>query len=328
MNERVKGYLKLVLKAGISAILLYILILSINLEDFIVAGKRFPMWSLAPLTLIFIGTVFFGSLRWQVFLKGHDISQGIWKGVELYLVGYFFNNFLPSGVGGDVVRGWSAGKKSGKMFEVYASIAAERWAGVLASVFIGLVFLPIVRPPAFITIITVLMNLGFWAITVFFIFLNLEDFTRKIFSKLPFKIGDKISDFIGAVRHYRKDFRIMFDGFILSIIYQGSLIAFVWLIAIIAGVSSIPWTAYFVFVPIIWVVSMLPITFNAFGVREASFSYFFSLWGATHAQGLLVSLIFVGTSIIAGIIGGIIWGATGHSQKRKSDTSRDIRTQQ
>lgn len=316
MNQKLKSSLTLAIKVSISAALLYFLLTRIDLENFIIAGREFPLWSFAPLTLLFIGTVFFGSWRWRVFLRAHGIEQGILKGVELYMVGYFFNNFLPSGVGGDVVRGYSAGKTHGRMSEVYASIATERLAGLLGTLLIALIFLPIVRPPAPLPLVILLLNAAFWAGTIVFIFLNLETFIRKVLGKLPFGIGLKIADFVEAVRHFRKDKKALISGLLLSVLYQGSLIFFVYVVARIAGVEEIPWSAYFCFVPLIWIISLIPISLNALGVREASFSYFFAIWGASEAKGLLVSLVFFGTSIICGVIGGIIWAISGHRAKK------------
>lgn len=316
MNEKTKNTLTLAIKVTISAALLYFLLTRIDLESFIAAGREFPLWSFAPLTLIFIGTVFFGSWRWRVFLKAHGIDQGILKGVELYMVGYFFNNFLPSGVGGDVVRGYSSGKDHGRMAEVYASIATERLAGLLGTLLIALAFIPIVSPPAPLPLVILILNAAFWGGTIVFIFLNLEDFIRKVLGKLPLGIGEKIADFVEAVRHFRHDKKALVKGLLLSVLYQGSLIFFVYIVARIAGVTEIPWTAYYCFVPLIWIISLIPISLNALGVREASFSYFFAMWGASEAEGLLVSLVFFGTSIICGVIGGIVWAISGHRAKK------------
>ena len=315
MYRKIRGYIIFAVKVTVSAGLLYFLLTRINLESFIAAGQDFPMWSLAPLTVLFVGTVFFGSWRWQIFLSAHGVRQSILKGVKLYLVGYFFNNFLPSGVGGDVVRGYSAGKDAGRMSEVYASIAAERLTGLLGTMLIALIFLPIVRPPSPLSAIILLLNAALWAGTILFIFLNFENFLRKLLGKLPFGVGHKIADFVEAVRHFRKDRVVLLKGLLLSVIYQGSLISFVWVVAQVAVVKEIPWSAYFVFVPLVWVISLIPISLNALGVREASFSYFFGMWGAPEAKGLLVSLVFFGTSVIAGAVGGIIWAISGHRAK-------------
>ncbi len=316
MNEATRKHLTLAVKVSVSAALLYFLITRIDLEGFLAAGREFPLWSFAPLTLIFICTVFIGSWRWRVFLGAHGLKQSILKGVKLYMIGYFFNNFLPSGVGGDVVRGFSAGKDHGRMSEVYASIAAERLAGLLGTLLIAAVFLPIVRPPSPLPIAILFLNAIFWIGTILFIFFDLEAFLRNILKILPFGIGNKVADFVEAVRHYRKDRAALAKGLLLSILYQGSLIFFVYIIARIAGVAEIPWTAYFCFVPLIWIIALIPISLNAIGVREASFSFFFGLWGASEAKGLLVSLVFFGTSVICGILGGIIWAASGHAAKK------------
>jgi len=315
MKDSVKKPLTLALKLSISAALLLYLLHKIDLEDFLVASKEFPAWTTIPLLIFFIATTIIGSWRWKVFLNGHGMKQSIGEGIKLYLIGYFFNNFLPSGVGGDVVRGYRAGKKQQRIGDVYASIASERLMGLLATLFIALVFLPIVRPPSPIPLIVLILNAALWLGTILFVFLDYERILGKILMKLPMNIGQKILDFIDAIKHYKNDKIVLLKGFILSVLYQGSIITFVVLIALVCGESQIPITAFYVFVPLVWIISMIPISLNALGVREASFSYFFTLWGSTEAKGLLVSLIFLGISILSGIIGGIIWAISGHKEK-------------
>jgi len=221
LKEKTKNTIIFAAKVIIAAALLYLIITWIDLEDFIAAGREYPMWSLIPLVIFFVGTIFFGSWRWKVFLNAHAIEQSILNGVKLYMVGYFFNNFVPSGVGGDVVRGYSAGKTSGKMSEVYASIATERVAGLLGTMLIALVFLPIVRPPSPLPIIIIGLNALLWAGTIIFVLLDIETFLRRILRWLPFGIGEKIAGFVEAVRHYRKDRIVLLKGLLLSILYQG-----------------------------------------------------------------------------------------------------------
>ena len=322
MKEKTKKYLTLFFKVTVSAALLFLLITRIDLEKFITVSRQFSAWSIIPLTVLFIGTVFIGSWRWKIFLDAHGMNQGIFKGTKLYLVGYFFNNFLPSGVGGDVVRGYSCGKESGKVSEAYASIAAERLAGILATMLIALVFLPIVHPPSPLPLAILLINLALWTGTILFIILETDRIIRIILGKLPFGMGDKIADFVKAIRHFRNDKIVLLKGLLLSIIYQGSLIGFVYFVARLAGVSKIPVAPYFVFTPLIWIISLIPISLNALGIREASFSYFFSIWGASEAEGLLVSLVFWGCSLIAGVIGGVIWAFSGYKEKSRGNDEK------
>ena len=86
--------------------------------------------------------------------------------------------------------------------------------------------------------------------------------------------------------------------------------------SIVAG-AKLPLSVYYLTVPLVWVISLLPISLNALGVRESSFAYFFELFGASAGKGFLVSLSFFAFSIIAGIIGGIIFALWNNARKRK-----------
>jgi hypothetical protein len=100
-------------------------------------------------------------------------------------------------------------------------------------------------------------------------------------------------------------------GFLAALVYQAGLIWVAWLGGFLAGFTFISLADYLVFVPLIWVLSLLPITFNALGVREISFAYFFSLLGGEPEQGVLVSLILFVTILLTSLSGGILWWMSG-----------------
>jgi hypothetical protein len=62
-------------------------------------------------------------------------------------VGDFYNNFLPTAIGGDIMRCYEASKNLGSPYKVFSSIVVERILGLLASLTIALSFLLLVQPP-------------------------------------------------------------------------------------------------------------------------------------------------------------------------------------
>ena len=68
--------------------------------------------------------------RLKIIFLGEDIDITLRRSLELTFVGYFFNNFMPTAVGGDIVKAHYAGVSSGKRVESYASVFMDRMIGL------------------------------------------------------------------------------------------------------------------------------------------------------------------------------------------------------
>ena len=318
-------------KGIISAGLILFLLYRLDIALFLTELKNIPLWAFPVIVGAFAATVLIGGWRWSLFV--HPFGRiSYWKLSALYFVGYFFNNFFPSGVGGDVVRGYIAGKELDKsmaqnrdelstdssMSAAYSSVVAERVAGMMATVFISLIALPFVVFKPQVVYPSIALNAGLWICVLLFLLLPSENFVKKLFVWLPLGLGDKLYKFVKMLRSYRKSPASLAMGFISSIIYQGAIILVVMLTGELAGAELSP-AFYFATVPLVWVISLLPISLNALGVREASFAFFFSLYGASESAGFLVSLVFFGASLVCGLFGGIIFAFWNSASKKMPD---------
>ncbi|MCD6418749.1 flippase-like domain-containing protein [bacterium] len=320
MSQKTKNIILTSLKAVVSAGLIYFIITRIDLEKFIANISNFPLWALPIVAVAFCATVLIGGWRWKIFIRPFG-KISYWRLVALYYVGYFFNNFLPSGVGGDVVRGYISGKELDNMAGAYSTILAERVSGILATVFLSLVALPFIKFNSQIFFASISLNIGLWTGVLLFLLLPSEKIFEKYFRWLPFNLGEKLKNFATTLRSYRSTPKILISGFFASVLYQGSIILVVALAGYFAG-AKLPLPFYFATVPLVWVISLIPISLNAIGVREASFAYFFDLYGAGKSTGFLVSIVVFGISVAAGILGGIIFAFWNSTQKKRPASVR------
>ncbi|MBW6469371.1 MAG: flippase-like domain-containing protein, partial [Coriobacteriia bacterium] len=93
-----------------------------------------PAWFLAAFGAVYAAIVL-SAYKWLLLLRARGYSVGIVRLTRHYLVGLFFNNFLPTSVGGDVVRAWDVGKDLDDAPGGAASVIAER---LIASLGLGL----------------------------------------------------------------------------------------------------------------------------------------------------------------------------------------------
>ena len=215
------------------------------------------------------------------------------------------------------MRGYEASRNLGSPYKVFSSIVVERILGLLAALTIALFFLLTVQPPKPLWLLVLGLNAAAWLGTLILIMPRKNSITDRFLHRLPAAVQGKLVGIIAAIRDYRNNPRLLGKSFLVAILYQGSLILVCWTGAHLAGITAVPMLAYFVFVPIIWVVALLPISLNALGVNEVSFAYFFSLLDAPKEQGILVSLILFGTTLMSSAVGGVLWGIVSYGPVQK-----------
>src|SRR3984893_3175542 len=90
-----------------------------------------PFWLplLAAGATAFLATSPFNALRWHLVLRAETTSPGPWTLLKIVLVGLFFNQVLPSGVGGDAVRAWRCHRLGIGVAAAIRSLVLDRVAG-------------------------------------------------------------------------------------------------------------------------------------------------------------------------------------------------------
>ena len=142
-----KRYASIFLKIAVSVIGLVLVLSKIALGDIWLAMQSAqPFWIVVALLLI-ISSLFLRALRWQVLLQGLGANVNYWRLVELYFIGNFFNAFLLSGMGGDVVRAFEATKDISAE-NAAGTVIIDRLTGLLTTFALALLALPF-RPASF-----------------------------------------------------------------------------------------------------------------------------------------------------------------------------------
>lgn len=93
----------------------------------------------AALGIFIISQIIIG-LRWWLLLRSQRIFIDFWAAVRLYFLGWFYNNFMPGSVGGDLLRAWYVTKHTPKKFEAVLSVFVDRVIGLLSTLAIAVFF--------------------------------------------------------------------------------------------------------------------------------------------------------------------------------------------
>lgn len=261
--------------------------------------------------ILFLFAVAIISLRWKLLLSAHSINIPFRRTFAYYLVGFFFNNFLPTGVGLDIVRAVYASNNYGKKAECFASVISERLIGFLALLLLGIFLLPIfiMKNRLIIFIFLGLIFLIILFIAGIFLFMR-----KKILGKFAWlfkirilsRLKDRIKRLYDALYYYKKRKPIVIQTLLLSFLFQIVLITMAFFIGR-ALLLKIPYYYFLSFIPVINIASMIPVTINGIGVREGLYVYLFSLAGVESSQSILISIIYVIVTMFVSLIGAVIF---------------------
>jgi uncharacterized protein (TIRG00374 family) len=79
-------------------------------------------------------------LRWWLLLRTQFIFIAFWAAVRLYFLGWFYNNFMPSSLGGDLIRAWYVTKHTEKKLQAVLSVFVDRVIGLFSTLIIAVFF--------------------------------------------------------------------------------------------------------------------------------------------------------------------------------------------
>ncbi len=127
-----KRLIWLIVKIAVSfSLLIYILTSKVSLRDI---GRSLAGLNLAWVALAFslhIIGLLISAYRWQILARAQGDEVPLLYLAKSYLVGTFFNNFLPTRFGGDVVRIWDGSKYSQSLLKSSAIVVVERTTGLV-----------------------------------------------------------------------------------------------------------------------------------------------------------------------------------------------------
>ena len=190
-GEMTKERLMPVVKVAVSAALLYALFRKTDFNAFLNAVSSVSVFYAALAVLIYFMVQCVSAYRWSLILA-KDVSVPYREILSIYFIGMFFNNFLPTIIGGDVVKGYYLYKRVGNGPKVFASIFMDRYSGFAALMAITLVafvfgyFAVYAIGGAGLIGVFVLLMGGFVCVSLFLWFKGLHDWLVKALLKISF----------------------------------------------------------------------------------------------------------------------------------------------
>ena len=316
-----RRYVLLALKISVSLILLVLLFSRIDAGGLWSTARRASIaWLLVALSIYTINVIA-SVWRWHLLLEAQRIAIPIKRLVGSFLVAGFFNNFLPSNIGGDVNRIADTARDAGSKTLATTVVLVDRGLGLMALVLIAaLGASAAVRVhPAAIPIWPAWLWAGFVAgaaMSAPAVFAP-DGFGRLLQPLTVFHpewVGDRIETLTGALTKFRDAPSALVGCFGGAVFVQSTIVLFYFAVAYALHLD-IALSDLSVVVPISFVVQMLPVSMNGFGVREATFSFYFSRIGHSIESALLVSLVAQALIMLFSLSGAgvYIWRSRHHT---------------
>lgn len=261
--------------------------------------------------------------RWRGLLKARGVAVSFGTTFRSYLAGIFFNNLLPSTVGGDSFRmydswRWGAGKAG-----AVAVIGVDRLTGLLA--LISLAVVAVVVAPQLLSDVPLLrlwIPLGaLGLVTVAGVALipdvRARAWIRPLLEWAPAFVrgmAEKMSASLGA---FRKQPGVVRRSLAISLILQVTVVLHAFLLTRALGLQ-VPLIALFFIIPVALVIMSVPFSINAIGIREGVFAFFLGLFGVSLHGALAFSWLAFGLILLQGAIGGLVYatGRRGRSPRK------------
>ena len=259
---------------------------------------------------LFILSNLIGSWLWCRLLRAQSVQIPYRKAAAYYFVGLFFNNFLPSNIGGDIARISDASKYAPNVSSVFSATLMDRLLGVVAisllAVIASVASLDHVKLYAIYggVVIVFLVSLG----------LFLSIFHRGVLKAFewPFRVvglrtvAATIGRLLDDLHGFRNERAALRAAFLATILVQISRIYVHYLVGVSLGVRLAA-GYYFLFVPVLAALVSLPISMNGLGIREGASVVLFQMAGLTREQAFTIPFVTYLMSVLISLLGGFIF---------------------
>ena len=262
---------------------------------------------LGAAVLVTLGGVVLATLRWHRVLAALDVRTRISTLLSHYLAGLFVSNFLPTTIGGDVLRVSRLAAGNGESPRSFASVVLERLTGWLVLPVISLVTLAInpglLRPPiddaSRLVVVISLATLSLLAL------LLVGASSPRVGRRLQTQAG--WLRFVNAIHlglaRFRRSPGMAFEVLVAGFAYQLAVVFAAFLSAKALGLP-VSWTAVLAFMPAVAIVQVLPApTIGGLGVREGAFVLFLHPLGVSTDQAITLGLLVYGINLVASLFG-------------------------
>jgi uncharacterized protein (TIRG00374 family) len=303
-----KSWIAFAVKAAVTAVLIWLVLRGVDLGAALARMAELSTGAAVLAVLLLMLHCFVAGWRWRLIMRLFGPALPLRTSIRLFFEGYFFNNALPSTIGGDGVRIYRATRLGLPLAASVNGVLLDRVTGLT-----GLVILVAVgQPLLYAHVEDTSTRLAFAAILL----AGAAGIAAMILARhipehlLPARLRGPVHKLSEATRAAYLHPAVSLPVLGLSVVVHGLIVASVYVIAIGLGLD-VGLFESLVLVPAVILLSTVPVSIGGWGLREGLMVVALGLAGVPADAALSVSILFGLAQIAAGLPGGVLWLAAG-----------------
>lgn len=295
---------RFVLRAIVAAVLLVLVLSRANVAELRFPGGVRVVGAVGAAAGMLAVALVLSAVRWWLVVGPGRAPLGFL--VRLYFVGQFFSLFLPTSVGGDAVRVLALSRAVGGMGRALSSVIIERLLGICALV--AYLLMGGLLTPSLLTAFArrLTWRLGWEHALLLAAALGIACALAVFYGMRSIKLRQLWRDASDAWARFRHAPWPLTTAVLTSLVVQATYILVWYVLARIVHLD-VPLSALLVFVPLVSLVAMLPVTLSGLGVREGAWTLLLQPLGITSANAIGFSLLFYVANLLTGAVGAGIY---------------------
>jgi len=309
-------------KVVVSTVLMVILVRRMSLSELVAVIRGLDVRITAVAVVCFFVSNVIGAYQWHELLRSSGIRLGFVRTFQFYFVGLFFNNFLPANIGGDAVKVYDVTREGSSPYQVIAVTLLDRLLGIfslcvlatLAALFLigerGL------HPYGYYVVIFVacmVPALGFY------FFRPLGNLLRRVVLRIrPLSLDSRITSVLNHLSPFKGRRTLVLRLSAVSLVIQALRVATHVLVGVALGmrIDVVILGQFFVFVPLLSLAMIPPITINGLGIREGLGIVLFAAAGLTQTDAFTLEFLTYVVSVLVSLLGFFIFVSRRGTRRR------------
>jgi uncharacterized protein (TIRG00374 family) len=275
------------------------------------AARAAPSWVLLACSLVLVDRVLM-AWRWIALLRPvMTTPPSNATVVRIFLVSSFVGSFLPASVGSDLARAYGLRREEVPGSVAVASVVMDRALGVAAILLVGLAAVSMLRVPAPSGVYAIVVGGGAASLALAaVIFIDaVGERVGTLMTSLPGAATRSLAaKILAAVRKYRRHHGVLGAVLGASAAVQTLRILQAWALGRALGIEA-GVAVYFVAIPVVLLIMLLPITINGLGTGQAAFLWTFGAAGVDAPASLALSILFIALGVLGNLPGAVIYAA-------------------
>lgn len=320
--KRIPNWARLAVKAVVSTALMVFLLNKISISELIRLIAEIDLRLFAAAVGCFFLSNLLGSFQWHHLLGASGVSLEFGQTFRFYFVGLFFNNFLPANIGGDAVKVYDVTRAGSSVYQVIAVTLLDRILGVFSLCLLAVIstiYLSRVDGAGPYLVYLVVFVAFMMPAVAFYFFKPVTKLVRRLVGLIrPLSLDSRISSVLDYLSEFKGRKRLIARLVGLSLVIQMLRVLTHVLVGLSLGVTLnfMVLCQFFVFVPLLGLAMIPPITINGLGIREALGIVLFANAGIGETDAFAMEFLTYFGSVAVSLVGLLFFVSRRSGQKR------------